>query len=119
MEIQIFSFTSSNGISNTVAYKIILEGDASECLKSEWKSVLSSVLASSPSRIEIDLASVRKVDSSFIQSLIVLKKQSYRKGWSLVLSNHSPALLEYFNLFGLIGYFRDVIKLSKNELAPY
>lgn len=100
-------------------FHLDLSGEASIYYVSDWKSKLQSLLDKSPIRIEIDTSALEKVDSSFVQSLILLKKDSLYKSWDLAILNHPNCLLEFYDLYGLIGFFQDRIRISKKDSSSF
>ncbi|TGK04215.1 STAS domain-containing protein [Leptospira langatensis] len=96
-------------------YRVDLIGEASIYSISEWQERLNSILQKNPLRLEIDAGGLEKVDSSFLQSLLLLKRESLAMSWDLSISNHSHSLLEFLDLYGLIGYFQDRIRISKKD----
>lgn len=71
------------------------------------------------SQIIIDLSKVEDLDTAGVQLLIALKREFSGKGRALRLVGHSPAVLEYFALYGLVGFFGDRIMLKKGEKQQY
>lgn len=100
-------------------FHLELSGEASIYFVLDWKSKIQSLLDKNPIRIEIDTSSLEKVDSSFIQSLILLKKDSLDRSWDLAILNHPKCLLEFYDLYGLIGFFQDRIRISKKDSSEF
>lgn len=70
-------------------------------------------------QVLVDLSEVEDLDTAGVQLLIALKKHSQAAGYRLRFTNHSPVVLEYFALYGLVGYFGDRIALKKGEKERY
>ncbi|TGL59461.1 STAS domain-containing protein [Leptospira sarikeiensis] len=96
-------------------FHLDLIGEASIYSASDWKEKLGSLMEKNPVRIEIDVSALEKVDSSFVQSLIILKRESFSKSWDLAILNHPNCLLEFYDLYGLVGFFHDRIRISKKD----
>lgn len=54
--------------------------------------------------LTIDLAGVSDLDSSGLQVLVALKKESLASGTSFKLVEHSPAVLSVFALYGMAAF---------------
>ncbi|MCR9142918.1 MAG: STAS domain-containing protein [bacterium] len=67
----------------------------------------------------LDLSGVEDLDTSGVQLLIALKQEFARSGRVLRLVEHSPIVLEFFALYGLVGFFGDRIVLKKGEKEKY
>jgi anti-sigma B factor antagonist len=57
--------------------------------------------------LELDLSQVQEMDSSGVQLLMMLKRESQEKGKPLHLHNHSQAVIEIFELLDLSAHFGD------------
>lgn len=55
--------------------------------------------------VELDLSNVDELDSAGLQLLILIKRESLREGAQLLLSNHSPTVIEALRLSGLEDFF--------------
>ncbi|TGJ99150.1 STAS domain-containing protein [Leptospira semungkisensis] len=100
-------------------FRLDLFGEACIYSISEWQERLNSLLQKNPLRLEIDTGGLEKVDSSFLQSLLLLKRESLRMAWELSILNHSYCVLEFYDLYGLIGYFQDRIRVSKKDSSSF
>lgn len=72
----------------------------------ELKPALLAALEQSD-EVDIDLSEVSEVDTSGVQLLMLLKREAVAAGKGLMLSGHSPAVLEVFELLGLSSWFGD------------
>jgi anti-sigma B factor antagonist len=70
-------------------------------------------------RVVIDLSEVDDFDTAGVQLLIALKKEFVTTDRTLRLVGHSPVVLEYFALYGLVAFFGDRIVLKKGEKRKY
>lgn len=57
--------------------------------------------------IEVDLSEVSELDTSGVQLLMLMKREAVVAGKGLMLSGHSPAVLDVFERLGLGGWFGD------------
>lgn len=71
---------------------------------SEQKDVLLSLFPLAH-EVELDLSNVDELDSAGLQLLILIKRESLREGAQLLLSNHSPTVIEALRLSGLEDFF--------------
>lgn len=63
--------------------------------------------------LEIDLSQVTEIDCAGIQLLILAKKERAHSGKALTLTNHSSAVLDAFELLGLVGWFSDPVVMTR------
>lgn len=99
--------------------KVTVEGELTIYEASEFKEKLDSLMRDSPIFLEIDLWKIAKMDTSCLQILLALKKEAKRKDANVRFVNHSHSVLKLIDLFGLTGFLRDKIKLSKEELKEF
>jgi anti-anti-sigma factor len=81
-----------------------MEGPLTIYTAAEQKDVLLALFPLAH-EVELDLSSVDELDSAGLQLLILVKRESLKEGTCLLLTNHSPAVIEAFRLSGLDGYF--------------
>lgn len=96
-----------------------LEGELTIYEASEFKEKLDAAFRDSPVFLELDLSRIVKMDTSCLQILLALKKEAKRKEANVRLVNHSRSVLRLIDLYGLIGFMRDKIKLSKEESKEF
>ncbi len=60
----------------------------------------------------LDLAGIQEIDSAGVQLLAWLKRECERTSRRLLLVNHSPEVVEVFDLLRVAGEFGDPILLS-------
>ncbi|TGL74499.1 STAS domain-containing protein [Leptospira yasudae] len=99
--------------------RLNLEGELTIYEASEFKEKLDAAFRDSPVFLELDLSRIVKMDTSCLQILLALKKEAKRKEANVRLVNHSRSVLRLIDLYGLIGFMRDKIKLSKEESKEF
>ena len=82
----------------------VMEGPLTIYTASEQKEVLLSLFPLAH-EVELDLSNVDELDSAGLQLLILIKRESFKEGTQLVLSNPSPTVTEALRLSGLDDYF--------------
>jgi anti-anti-sigma regulatory factor len=70
------------------------------------KPVLLDALARAR-QTDVDLSSVREMDTAGLQILILAKRESLKAGTVLRVTAHSPASLDVVERYGLAAYFGD------------
>lgn len=63
--------------------------------------------------LEIDLSQVTEIDCAGVQLLMLAKKERTQRKQALVLTNHSAAVLDAFELLGLVSWFNDPVVMTK------
>ncbi|NTV11437.1 MAG: STAS domain-containing protein [Zoogloea sp.] len=86
------------------------QGELSIYCAAEFKSALLDAQASSAA-LEINLAEVSELDTAGTQLLMLAKREALAAGKSLALVEHSPAVIEVFELLNLAGWFGDPLVL--------
>jgi len=64
--------------------------------------------------LQLVLSEVPEIDSAGIQLLIYMKKEASRLNKQFSLVNHSQAVVDVMELFGLVSFFGDPIIISSN-----
>jgi anti-anti-sigma factor len=59
--------------------------------------------------VEVDLSEVVEMDTAGAQLLALLKREAASAGKRMVLSGHSPAVLEVFDCYRLAAFFGDAV----------
>jgi anti-anti-sigma factor len=77
----------------------------------EAKAPLSAALDQYPT-LHLNLADLEELDTAGVQLLAWLKLEACRRGRCLVLSTHSPAVQEVFDLLQVSGLFGDPILIA-------
>lgn len=93
--------------------RLAIDGELSIYSASEWKKRLDALIAQGGS-LELDLGAVQELDTAGLQLLIMAKKEATARSQQLLLSNHSQAVLEVFELCGVAAFFGDPILLQPN-----
>lgn len=88
-----------------------LDGEINIYRAAELRVALQAALAETGD-LELDLSGVTELDSSGVQLLISAKKTAAATQRELHLVNHSPAVLEVFELLNLAGHFGDPLVIS-------
>lgn len=93
-------------------YRILpLEGGLSIYSATEHMTLLMNVLEPD-TEVELDLSAIDELDCAGLQLLVLAKQEAGRIGCSLRLSNHSPAVIDAFELSGLGTFFGDPILIK-------
>lgn len=83
-----------------------IEGDMTIYRAAELKQALLDALNGATS-LEVDLHGVTEIDSAGIQLLMLTKATGQANACEVRLLNHSPAVLEVFELLDLAAHFGD------------
>jgi anti-sigma B factor antagonist len=83
-----------------------IDGELSIYRAAELRDLLHAALAQ-PGDLELNLAAVTEMDSAGVQLLMAAKKSAAAGARALRLVNHSPAVLEVFELLDLAAHFGD------------
>ena len=78
------------------------------------KRVLLDAVAKS-NETEIDLSSVREMDTAGLQLLILAKRESLKEGRVMRLTGHSPVSLDVLQRYNLAAYFGDPAAISTQQ----
>lgn len=73
------------------------------------KQQLVSYLDQVP-QLEVDCSQVAEMDSAGLQILILLKRESIKRGTKLALINLSPAVTNVMDTLNMATYFGDVVE---------
>lgn len=76
---------------------------------------LKPMLLTEPLPPEIDLAGVTEIDTAGVQLLLLAKKTAQAQQRELRLVNHSPAVLEVFELLNVAALFDDPLVMASSE----
>lgn len=93
---------------------LVVEGALVIYSLARWKEVVLE----KAKEIEILTANCSKLeqlDSAGLQILISTKKFFYKAGKKFIITNHSTQLLEYLDIYGLIGYFEDKVQITAKD----
>lgn len=103
----------SNAESNTEKQRLAIEGELNIYTSNAWKKRLHD-LVEQGGNLELDLRAVQELDTAGLQLLIMAKKEATVRSQQLLISNHSQAVLEVFDLCGVAAFFGDPILLQPN-----
>ncbi|MCW7462492.1 STAS domain-containing protein [Leptospira limi] len=81
----------------------------------EWLNYTNQWENQKGKKIILHLNGIERIDTSGIQFLVFLKKQSQSNQQFLSLSNHSLPVLKIMDLLGLVSFFGDRIKVKKEH----
>lgn len=98
-------------ITHEGAPSLRLEGELTIYSVSEAKDQLHAALDTQPT-LQLNLADLEELDTAGVQLLIWLKQEAHRRGKTLVLYAHSPAVLEVFDLLKVARMFGDPILIA-------
>jgi anti-anti-sigma factor len=68
---------------------------------------LKPLILATPAVDEIDLSGVTELDCAGVQLLMMAKKAAVAQQRDIMLSGHSAAVIEVFDLLNVAGYFGD------------
>lgn len=91
---------------------IALDGDITIYRAVELHRRLQLALSQPGTRLDMDLSAVTDLDSAGVQLLMAAKRAAEATGGSLVLSGHSPAVVDVFEMMNLAGFFGDPIVMG-------
>lgn len=74
---------------------------------------LKTLLLTHPQPLEINLSGVTELDTAGVQLLLLAKKTALAAHTKLRLVEHSPAVMEVFELLNLGAFFDDPLVMSK------
>jgi anti-sigma B factor antagonist len=97
-----------------LAAVVMIEGELSIYTAAELKPQLYNVLQQH-AELELDLSAVSEMDSAGLQVLIATKREAAGSGRVLRLTQHSPAVLEVFDLCNMAAFFGDPLIISEQR----
>ncbi|TGL57333.1 STAS domain-containing protein [Leptospira ognonensis] len=86
---------------------------------SMWRDKLIGLNLSPGSKYSIDLSRIQRIDTAGIQFLIFTKMFCDEKHIHLTILNHSIAVLKMYDVLGLVSFFGDKIKVSKEQAGEF
>lgn len=101
----------SNTAHSIANQRLAIEGELNIYTAAEWKKRLQDLVGQG-GNLELDLGAVQELDTAGLQLLIMAKKEASDRNQQLLLSNHSQAVLEVFELCGVAAFFGDPILLQ-------
>lgn len=85
---------------------LVIDGELTIYRAAELCELLKTAL-SNDADLELNLAGVTELDSAGVQLLMAAKKSALARQHSLRLIEHSPAVLEVFEMLNLAAHFGD------------
>lgn len=67
--------------------------------------------------IELDLSLIGEMDTAGIQLLVLAKREAQRRGGTLRIVAHSPAVREVLELYNMLPFFGDPLVIPATERA--
>ncbi|UCX04806.1 STAS domain-containing protein [Shewanella glacialimarina] len=89
-----------------------IEGPMTIHNATELKSQFIGALSASQ-HLELNLAAVTEIDAAGLQLLIMAKQHQIHIQHELTLINHSEAVLEAFEIMGLVSWFNDPVIITR------
>lgn len=80
----------------------------------ELKELLLQELAQSSGPLDIDLSGVTEMDVAGLQVLMMAKQAAQGLQRDLHLVNHSPAVVEVFDVLNVASFFGDPLVISES-----
>lgn len=94
--------------------QMTIEGEMNIYHANDMKAEFLSQLEKCKS-MELNLTAVSEIDTSGFQLLLQLKRQCNEEGKEVLLTSHSPAVLEVIELYGMEEYFGDPLVLPSTK----
>ena len=91
--------------------RIHIEGDMTIYTALELKQEIIPCLGKA-TRLDLDLSQVNEMDTAGLQLLMLLKRETIRRGTQLAITGHGNAATEVIDTFNLAGYFGDPIVIQ-------
>ncbi|HJW33258.1 MAG TPA: STAS domain-containing protein [Holophagaceae bacterium] len=64
---------------------------------------------------EVDLSAVEELDTAGVQILLWARREAAHRGRTLPFVDHSPVVMEVFDLLNLVGIFGDPIFITPSQ----
>ncbi|QBK05859.1 anti-sigma factor antagonist [Hylemonella gracilis] len=80
----------------------------------ELKELLLQALGQSSGDLEIDLSGVTEMDVAGLQVLMMAKQAAQALQRNLHLMNHSPSVVEVFEILNVTAFFGDPLVISES-----
>ena len=89
-----------------------LSGELTIYSAAEARINLAGYLDRKPGLPELELSGIEEIDTAGLQVLLWLKREAGLRNKALPFSNHSPAVIEVFDLLKVTGLFGDPILIT-------
>jgi anti-anti-sigma factor len=80
----------------------------------ELKEYLLQALPRSAGHLDIDLSGVTEMDVAGLQVLMAVKQEAQARQGDLHLMNHSPAVVEVFEILNVAAFFGDPLVIGES-----
>jgi anti-sigma B factor antagonist len=97
--------------SNPPSTTLRIDGEMTIYRAAELKALLLDAL-SAATELEVNLSGVTELDTAGLQVLILAKQTALAGERSLRLLDHSPAVVEVFEMLDLASYFGDPLVIA-------
>lgn len=91
--------------------RVRIDGDMTIYTALDLKQELVPCLEKA-AQLDFDLSQVNEMDTAGLQLLILLKRETAKRGTRLALTGHSNAATEVIDTFAMAGFFGDPIVLQ-------
>lgn len=98
---------------------LTLNGEFTIYAVAEFKEKCKELKLLECNTLSIDLSGIVRIDTSGMQCLIALKEKFNQDGHILELNNHSEAVLTMIELYGLLSFFGDPMKIRKVDQSKF
>ena len=98
---------------NSNTKQLTPEGELTIFTAADIKAQLTAALAASPF-LEINLSQVSEMDTAGLQLLIVAKNECQARNGSLLLTGHSPAVMDVLDICNMTAFFGDPVVIPSN-----
>lgn len=86
------------------------------CVEEQRRALLAAL--EQAESIEVDLSKVSELDTAGVQLLLSAKRTAVLRNKAFCLIEHSPAVLNVFELLNLNAYFGDPLFMKSTAEAP-
>ena len=93
-----------------------IEGEMTIYRAEELKQALITPMEQ-PGKIEVNLSGVTELDTVGVQLLMLAKRTAQAKQCELCLVDHSPAVIDVFELLNLVSYFGDQVVITPRSAS--
>lgn len=92
-----------------------LAGDLTIYTAQEVRDAFAACLDRKQCPAECDLAEVEEIDTAGVQVLFWFRREAVSRGQTLAFTNHSPAVIEVFDLLKVAALFGDPILIHPSR----
>ncbi|WP_035608604.1 STAS domain-containing protein [Hylemonella gracilis] len=80
----------------------------------ELRELLLQALPQSSGQLDIDLSGVTELDVAGLQVLMAVKREAQARQGDLHLMNHSPAVVDVFEILNVAAFFGDPLVIGES-----